>query len=85
MAGHSWIGIGGFLLVVGILLAAALSAWAIFALVVAAALILALAALFTARRAAVGPVEDGDIDAVSRPDAPPDASPEAPHGYTPSV
>jgi hypothetical protein len=86
MTGHSWFGIGGFLLLVGIVLSFAFGAWTPIFIVVALVALVALPTLFAGKRAVQGgPEESRDLDAVSQPDAPPDASPRAPHGYTPSV
>jgi hypothetical protein len=86
MTGHSWIGIGGVIFVGALVIAVSFLASPIFALIILAALaVFAAPVLFGARRVAGEHPEETNLNAVSGTDNPPDASPEAPHGYTPSV
>lgn len=67
-------------------LAAVLTGWTpIFAILIFGALIVLAPVLFGARRVAGQSAEESDVYKVSDPNEPPDASPKAPHGYTPSV
>jgi hypothetical protein len=86
-----WRGLGIFFLIAGVILAGATGIGApIIALLVAGAVLLLGPIFFVARRAAGGGPETDrpnqeKLNEVSDPDAPPDATPKAPHGYTPST
>jgi hypothetical protein len=90
MYGHTYIGIGLVVGVVALILAAAFGLGAaVFALIVVAGFILLAVVPFVGRRLAGGsPEPEGraeGIDEVGDPNAPSDATPKAPHGYTPST
>lgn len=86
MTGHSFIGVGGVVFVGALVIAAFFLASPIFALIILVAVALFVApVLFGARRVAGQHPEEANLNAISGTDSPPDASPEAPHGYTPSV
>ena len=87
-----WRGLGIAFVVLGLLLGAAVTGWgtAIFALLILGGFVFLAPLFFVARRAAGGGPETEGPDqekstAVSDPQAPSDATPEAPHGYTPST
>ena len=87
MAPQAWRGIGIAALVIGILIGSIFAGFGapIFALLIFGAFALLVApALFATRRAAGGTPEPGEeeIGQVGDPNAPPDATPRAPHGYT---
>jgi hypothetical protein len=90
MYGHSYLGVGLVLGAVALIVAAAYGLGAaVFALIIAAAFVLLAIVPFVARRWRGGtPEPEGPtegIDEVSDPTAPSDATPGAPHGYTPST
>ena len=86
MTGHSYLGIGLVVGVIALVLAAAFGAGiGLFALIIAAAVLFLAIIPFVVRRAQGGSPEPSATGEVSDPDAPADASPQAPHGYTPST
>ncbi len=90
MYGHTYIGAGLVIGVVALVLAAAFGLGAaVFALIIVAGFFFLAIVPFAVRRLEGGsPEPEGraeGIDQVSDPSAPPDATPKAPHGYTPST
>jgi hypothetical protein len=87
MTGHSYIGAGAVIGIIALLVAAVLTGWTpIFAILIVFLAIVLAPIVLGARRAAGGtPEGSGDIEETSDPNAPPDATPKAPHGYTPST
>ena len=87
MTGHSWIGVAVVLGAVALVIAAAAAAWTpFFALLIVVALLLLSPVLFGARRVAgVDPEEPGHDEVSNASQEPPEATPRAPHGYTPST
>jgi len=87
MTGHSWIGVAVVLGAIGLLIAAAAAAWTpFFALLVVVVLVMLSPVFFGARRAAgVDPERTSHDEVGNASQEPSDASPRAPHGYTPST
>ena len=90
MYGHSYIGAGLVIGVLALILAAAFGLGAaVFALIIVAGVFVLAIVPFAVRRLGGGtPEPTGGTEAVggvSDPNAPSDASPKAPHGYTPST
>jgi hypothetical protein len=84
MTGHSWIGMAIALGALGLAIALFLFASPLFAIIIVVALLLLSPLLFGARRVAGVDPETPSHEDVTDPHAPADASPRAPHGYTPS-